>query len=96
MSVQKHTIQTLDGSSPNFSDRVIVGQQFNVAVTNGVNPTVAVVFTEGLPPNYGVYVMSNQSMFAYVTAKTSTGFTVNLVGTASGGTCVIDVLVFAA
>lgn len=97
MAIAKHVINVLDpAEGVDFFDRVILAHKVGLAITNGTNPTLAVTFTDGLPQNYSVFVACNQSLVPFITAKTSTGFTVNLTGTASGGTCTIDVLVVAA
>jgi hypothetical protein len=45
--------------------------------------TTAVTFASQLPPNYSVFVDAGQACFAYVTAKTLTGFNVVLQPTLS-------------
>lgn len=83
MSIMNHTIQVLDPQgNPDFLDRIILGQK--IAVANGVgggagaSVAVAVTFLEGLPQNYQVLCTMSQDATYWITAKTSTGFTVNL------------------
>jgi hypothetical protein len=94
MAIDKHTMQVVDGSSAIFTDRTIVGVLTGVVSTTGVNQVTAVTFAEPLPATYAVFVMPNQNLTAFVTAKTSTGFNVTLQGTAAGG-ITFDVLVVA-
>ena len=94
MAVNKHEVAVLDG--PNqagvFTDRVMAGQQLGIAAS-GTNPAIVVTFTEPLPPSYTVLVSQSAGGLPwFVNNKTTFGFTVNLVGTASG---TIDVTVLA-
>jgi hypothetical protein len=82
MAIVKHLISMLDGSSGDFSDRVIAGLQLGVpnAAGSGEGATVSTVvtFPEPLPPSFTVLVQCNQDAVAYVTSKTTFGFTVNI------------------
>lgn len=76
-----HSVETPAGSTPEQQDRVILGMQYNVANGAGAGAGLSVsvnVVMDGLPPNYAVAVSPNQDAVAYVTNKTSGGFTVTL------------------
>lgn len=76
-----HSVETPAGSQPEQQDRVILGMLHDVANGAGGGAGQAVVVNvamAGLPPNYSVQVTPNQDAVAYVTAKTSAGFTVTL------------------
>ena len=96
MSMTKHVIQVLDPEvGTDFLDRTILAQKVNLAYGTGTNPTVAVSFTEGLPQAYGVFANASSGTGVLVSAKTSSGFTLTIVGTSiAAGT--VDVLVVAA
>jgi len=98
MAIDKHTVAVLDPSATvDFFDRTILGQKIAVAYTATANATYAITFTDGLPQNYSVFVsLSSVSSGGppFVTAKTSTGFTVTIPGTPTAG--VMDILVVAA
>ena len=96
MSIPVHTVQVLDPQSGNdFYDRVILAQKVNVAYGTGTNPTVAVTFAEGLPQSYGVFANASGNFPVAVSNKTSSGFTLTIVGTV-GAAGTVDVLVVAA
>jgi hypothetical protein len=83
MSTQVHDVQVLDSPTAQvFTDRMVVGQQLGVAnlIGGGAGATVATVvtFSEALPSSYAVIVGVNQAALAWVTTKTTFGFTVNL------------------
>jgi hypothetical protein len=84
MSFAKHNIQILEFGSAQSSnsDRVILGQILSVAnaAGTGAGATVSTVvtFLDPLPPSYGVVITPNQAAVAWVSAKTTFGFTVNL------------------
>ena len=78
-----HDIDLVDGSTPTMQDRLIGGLQLAVANaaggSAGASVTTAVGFGSQLPPNYSVFVDSDQSgVVGTVTARTSTGFNVVL------------------
>ena len=82
---------TQGGQSPQFART----DDVNLAYAAGTNPTVAVTFTEGLPQSYGVFATASGNFPVSVSNKTSSGFTLTIVGTvAAAGT--VDVLVVAA
>jgi hypothetical protein len=96
--IDKHSVMVLDpAAGTDFYDRVIVGQKVSLAGPTGAGTqTLAVTFTDGLPQFYSVFVEANIQMQTWVTAKTSTGFTVNCN---NGGTIpanTLDILVVAA
>lgn len=81
MAIVKHDIAVLDGSNPMFTDRAIVGVMTGVANASGTaGATVATVvtFLEPLPAGYVAMVQPNQDAVAYISARTTNGFTVNL------------------
>ena len=91
MSIPVHTVQVLDPQTGNdFFDRVILAQKVNVAYGTGTNPT-----TEGLPQSYGVFANASGNFPVAVSNKTSSGFTLTIVGTV-GAAGTVDVLVVAA
>ena len=96
MAVVKNHVSVMDG--PNqagvFSDRVVAAQQLGVANAAGTHPATVVTFSEPLPASYTVLVSPSQGLPWYVNNKTTFGFTVNLVGTASAGTFDVTVLAF--
>ena len=81
MALDQHTISVPSGSQPNYQDRAVLGEQFgvaNAAGAAGATVSTAVTFGNELPPNYAVLVDTGQDAYAWVTAKTSNGFTVNM------------------
>jgi hypothetical protein len=96
MSMTKHVIQVLDPEvGTDFLDRTILAQKVNLAYGTGTNPTVAVTFAEGLPQSYGVFANASGNFPVAVSNKTSSGFTLTIVGTV-GAAGTVDVLVVAA
>jgi hypothetical protein len=90
-----HTVEVVDGSVTQWSDRVILGIQLAVANAagsgSGASVTTTVTFpsaTGGLPPNFAVLVSPNQACAWSVTNKTWQGFDVvltPLTGTLASG-----------
>lgn len=82
MAIDKRTTAVLDGSSATFTDRTILGISIGLANAAGGGAgaavTTAVTFAEQLPPTYTVLVQPNQDATAFVTSKTSNGFSVTL------------------
>ena len=85
MSVlEMHTVEVVDGSNIQNSDRVVLGILNNVANLAGFgagNPvTTAVSFPTltPLPPNYSVKITPSQACLVSVTNKTWNGFNVTL------------------
>jgi hypothetical protein len=83
MPLQIHDIELADNSQIQNQDRLVLGQQFNIANPAGggagASVTVAVSFTVGsLPTNYAVLAEPNQNCLSYVAAKTNNGFNVIL------------------
>jgi hypothetical protein len=75
----------------------IIGHAVGIVVAGGASPqTVAVTWPGGLPVGYQVVVTPSMKAMAWVTAKTATGFTINLDngGTIAAGT--VDALVISA
>jgi hypothetical protein len=103
MSIAKHRAQVMDSSTlPQFTDRVVYGQQLGVAnlIGGGAGQTVSTVvtFTEPLPANYQVVVDPKQAAVWWITARTAFGFTVNLAPLLAATTlpaATFDVLVVA-
>jgi len=93
MAIIKHKVAVLDGSTAGeFTDRVVAAKQLGVANAAGANPATVITFAEPLPAAYTVMVSPSQGVPWYVSAKTTYGFTVNLVGASvSAGT--FDVVV---
>ena len=84
MSLEQHTIEVPDGFTPNRTDRTIVGVlEGNVNGTAAAGVTVSVAISlpasANLPASYAVLVSPSQGCGWSVTAKTSSGFTVNLI-----------------
>lgn len=104
MSIVKHRISVLDPQAgTDFYDKTILGQKIGVvtAAGGGAGATVstAITFAEGLPANYQVIASFNLAAAIWITAKTSTGFTVNvapLLAATTLGAGALDVLVLAA
>lgn len=87
----------LDPTTSSDLDKVVLAQKLAVAYTATANATYAITFTDGLPPNYSVFVSLNSASSGgppFVTLKTSTGFTITIPGTPTAG--VMDILVVAA
>lgn len=102
MALDKHLVQVMDGAPSAWSDRVIAGQQLSVvtAVGGGAGATVATViaFAEPLPPAYQVVVSPALAVVWWITARTASGFTVNIAPLLAATTLAastIDVLVLA-
>ena len=96
--LMKHTIAVLDPSeASDFLDRTILGHKVGLTGPTGAGTqTLAVTFTDPLPQNYSVFVTASIQLQTWITAKTSTGFTINCN---NGGTIpanTLDVLVVAA
>lgn len=87
MSVVIHSTAVLDGSAPAYLDRALLGLQRSIANgagAAGATVQVAVSFPSGeLPASYNVHIDANQACFAFASAKTAFGFTVNLVPTSN-------------
>ncbi|MBI1214116.1 MAG: hypothetical protein GC190_21850 [Alphaproteobacteria bacterium] len=104
MGLPIHIMELIEGSTPLNSDRLFVGVQNQVANVAGggadVVVSTAVAFTAGkLPPTdkYGVFISPDQNCTWWISARTTTGFTVNQKPP-SGGTLAagkFDVLVTA-
>jgi hypothetical protein len=83
VSTPVHVTDILDGSTPlSWSDRIRLGVKLALAnaagSTAGSPVAVPVTFSEALPPQYAVSVDAGQECISWVTAKTGSGFTVNL------------------
>jgi hypothetical protein len=81
MSFDLHTVSTPGGIKPQLNDRHILGSLFGVAnaAGSGAGASVAVAVTGlQLPAKYNVVVDPGQDATWYISAKTQTGFTVNL------------------
>jgi len=104
MAINKRVTAVIDGSStPDFTDRMVFGQQLAVAnlIGGGAGQTVSTVvtFAEALPPTFQVIVTNYQACIAWISAKTTFGFTVNLAPLLAATTLpagTFDVLVVAA
>ena len=100
MALDQHTISVPNGALPANQDRTIIGSLPGVANAAGAaGATVSTAVTMGdLPPNYSVIVNPGQGCGWFVSGKTSTGFTVNLVpfsSTATVAAGTFDVVVVA-
>jgi hypothetical protein len=101
MAIDVHTIATGTGSGFLRTDRVMTW--FFPATANtiggGAGSAVTVAITGDFPSKYAVFVDGfSQDATAYVTAKTSAGFTVNLLPRLAANTLAVgtfDVLVIA-
>lgn len=84
MPVVKHSVTVLDSPSGGaaFQDRVVIGQQVNVANLigggAGLAVTTTVTFPHPLPTNYQVLVSPKQDCTWYVNNRTAFGFDVVL------------------
>lgn len=103
MAIDKHTVAVLDADPSAWTDRVFMAQQLGVAnlIGGSAGATVATVvtFAEPLPPAYSVHVGVSQAALAWVTSRTTFGFTVNLAPLLAATTLpagTFDVLVVAA
>lgn len=82
MSFDVHTVAVVPGTNLNANDRLHVGLLQGVAnlVGGSAGAAVAVAVTGlKLPSKYTVVVSPSQDSTWYITAKTATGFTVNLL-----------------
>lgn len=102
MGIDLHTVETPSGTGPDaWSDRKIIGQLVDVANVAGAgagDSVTTVVSGLSLPSKYTVMVMPNQDAVAFVTLKTTAGFSVTLkprlaADTLAAGT--FDVLIVA-
>ena len=82
MSLDLHTVSVLKGTQLSQQDRLLIGQLLGVAnaAGSGAGAAVAVpvAWPDQLPANYFVDICPNADVTWYITAKTSSGFTVNL------------------
>ena len=82
MSIDLHTVSLIPGTVLARSDQLVLGQLLAVANPAGgiagASVTVSVSFAGQLPPSYFVDVCPSADVTWYITAKTSSGFTVNL------------------
>lgn len=78
-----HTLEVQDGSTLAQSDRLLVA--LRMAVANligggaGTLVTVAVTFAQPMPANYVVLADTGQDTVNFATAKTTLGFTLNIL-----------------
>lgn len=82
MPIPVHTVEVPDGLSLQNSDRLVAGALTAVAnlAGGGAGQSVATAVTGlSLPPKYQVIIEPGQDATWWITAKTSGGFTVNLV-----------------
>lgn len=84
MSLIQNHIESPNGFTPSRTDRAILGVMAGVANGAGaagatVSVAVSLPASANLPANYAVLVNPGQACWWYVSAKTSSGFTVNLV-----------------
>lgn len=80
MALEQHTVSVPTGANPARTDRTLIGSVPNVpnaAGAAGATVSTAVAMS-GLPSAYSVQVTPGQEAYAWVTNKTSSGFTVNL------------------
>ena len=79
--LQIHDIQIPDGMPPNELDRITLGTLIGVAnvIGGGAGQSVNVVVSGlQLPAKYAVFVNPGQDATWFVSAKSTTGFTVTL------------------
>jgi hypothetical protein len=102
MAIAKHRMSVLDGSSAAFTDKLIIGTLIGVAnlIGGGAGQNVATVvaFAEPLPASFGVIISPRQDAVGFISAITTSGFTVNIsprlaANTLAAGT--FDVLIYA-
>jgi hypothetical protein len=97
-----HTVDVLAPTVLAQQDRLVVAVRKSVANVIGSGAGAAVVtaltFPDALPASYCVQVTPNQDAVAFVTAKTSAGFSVTLLPRLAANTLAVgtfDVLVVA-
>lgn len=85
MGVPFHSIEAVDGFNEfAFVDRAMLGINLTVAypAAGAANTTVTAAVTipasANLPPNYAVFVDASADATAFVTARSATGFTLNV------------------
>ncbi len=88
MSNLVHTVSSPDGMPFAQKDRATIGVLTGIANAAGaagatVSTTITLPASADLPADYAVMVSPSQACFWYVSGKTSSGFTVNLVPTTS-------------
>ena len=102
MAIAKYRLSQLDGSAALFTDKLIIGTLIGVAnaIGGGAGQNVATVvtFAEPLPTSFGVIISPHQDAVGYISAITTSGFTVNIAprlatNTLAAGT--FDVLIYA-
>jgi hypothetical protein len=82
MSLDVHTVAVVPGTNLSANDRLHAGLLEGVAngVGSGAGAAVAVAVTGlKLPAKYTVVISPSQDATWYITAKTATSFTVNLL-----------------
>jgi hypothetical protein len=83
MAIPVHTVDCVDGSQFNYTDRVVAALQLGVSNaaggSGGASVSTPVSFPVGsLPPTYMVHITPSQPAMVSVTNKTSSGFSVVL------------------
>lgn len=93
MGIPVHSLEAIDGFNEfAFTDRVLIGLNMTVAYGSGgagatVTAAVTLPASADLPSNYAVFIDASSSDFFWVTNKSATGFTLNVLAqTASTGT----------
>lgn len=84
MSIIQNHVESPDGFLPARMDRAVLGSMPGIANAAGaagatVSVAVSLPASANLPVNYAVLINPGQGCMWYVSAKTSSGFTVNLV-----------------
>lgn len=98
MGIPIHSLEAIDGFNEfAFTDRVLIGLNMTVAYGSGaagatVTAAVTLPASADIPSNYAVFIEpgvpgAGGGNFYWVTSKSSTGFTLNVLAqTASTGT----------
>lgn len=101
MAKDLHTVAIIDGSTLLREDRLVVGliPQLAHGVGGGAGAAVAIPVTGlQLPPTFGVELTPSQDATCWVSARTQTGFTVNIAPRLAASTLAagaIDVFIYA-
>ena len=85
MGVPFHSIDAVEGFNEfAYVDRAMIGLNLNVAyaaaggVNTPVTASVTIPTSAGLPANYAVFYEAGADVIVWFTAKSATGFTVNV------------------
>lgn len=94
MGIAYHTTYSPDGAGMNLFDRVVLGTVTAVypsGVSAGAASTLAVTWTEPVPTAYTALMSPIENSSYFITSKTTTGFTLNVVPTPTVAGTVVSV-----